>query len=507
MDKLFPGWKHPEPRLSPCPARPENLRYPPMTAPRSLTILGAGPAGYPAAFLAADLGLPATLVDSAPALGGTCLHRGCIPSKALLHAARLLADARAAAALGLEFAPPVVRLEKLRAWKNGVTDRLAQGLAQIAKARGVRVVQARASFASPGQLLFAAPDGSIQPHDFDALLLATGSDPAMPHGFPAGHPHLWDSTAALALPEIPADLLVVGGGYIGLELGSVYAALGSRVTVVEMTGGLLPGVDRDLIVPLSKRLRGLFHAIHLNTRVADISEDPAGLRVTLENAKTGEKREETFSKALVAIGRRPHTDSLALQHAGIVTGERGFILANPDGRTANPNVYVAGDVAGNPMLAHKATHEARALVAHLLGREARLSAHIPAVVFTDPEIAWVGLTEALIAEQGLPVKISKFPWAASGRAQTLDRADGVTKILADPGTGKLLGAAIAGPGAGDLISEAALALETGATVADLARTIHPHPTLSETLGEAAELHEGLCTHLYRPAKPLRPSGA
>ena len=471
-------------------------------APKSLTLVGGGPAGYPAAFLAADLGLPVTLVDSAPALGGTCLHRGCIPSKSLLHAARLLSDAREAAAIGIEFTPPVVRLEQMRDWKHSVTSRLSQGLAQLSKARGIRVVQAHASFASPSQLLLAAP-GSVEPHDFDALVLATGSASVLPEGFPAGHPHLWNSTTALELPEIPAQLLVIGGGYIGLELGSVYAALGSRVTVVEMAGGLLPGVDRDLIVPLAKRLRGLFHAIHLNTRVVDISEDPAGLRVVLENTKTNETRTEVFAKALVAIGRRPFTDGLELQHAGILTGERGFILANPDGRTANPNVFVAGDVAGNPMLAHKATHEARALVARLLGRDERLSPHVPAVVFTDPEIAWVGHTEAQVAEQGIPVKISKFPWAASGRALTLDRADGVTKILADPGTGKLLGVAIAGPGAGDLISEAALALETDATLADLSRTIHPHPTLSETLAEAADLHAGLCTHLYRPAKSFK----
>lgn len=471
-----------------------------MTASKSLTILGAGPAGYPAAFLAADLGLPVTLVDSAPVLGGTCLHRGCIPSKALLHAARLLSDARDAGAIGLEFAPPGIRLDKLREWKESVTTRLAQGLSQLAKAHGIRVIQAHASFSSPAQLLLAASDGTIQPHDFDTLLLATGSVPAMPHEFPAGHPHLWDSAAALSLPEIPGDLLVIGGGYIGLELGSVYAALGSRVTVVEMTGGLLPGVDRDLIVPLSKRLRALFHAIHLNTRVADISEDPAGLHITLENTKTGETREETFSKALAAIGRRPHSDGLEIQHAGILVGDRGFILANPEGRTANPNVYVAGDVAGNPMLAHKATHEARALVKRLLGRATKRSPLVPAVVFTDPEIAWVGLTETQAKAQGLDVRVSKFPWAASGRALTLDRADGVTKILADPGTGKLLGIAIAGPGAGELISEATLALETGATAADLARVIHPHPTLSETLSEAADLHEGLCTHLYRPAK-------
>lgn len=471
-----------------------------MTAPSALTILGAGPAGYPAAFLAADLGLPVTLIDAASALGGTCLHRGCIPSKSLLHAARLLADAREAAAIGLDFAPPAIQLEKLRAWKESVTDRLAQGLAQLAKARGVRVVQARAAFASPTQLRLTAPDGTAAAQDFETLLLATGSVPAMPAGFPAGHPHLWDSTAALQLSEIPASLLVVGGGYIGLELGSVYAALGTRVVVVEMTGGLLPGADRDLIVPLAKRLRGIFQDIHLNTRVAGVADDPAGLRVTLENVKTGEAREEIFAKVLVAVGRRPFTDGLDLEKAGIVLTDRGFISVDETGRTANPRVFAAGDVAGNPMLAHKATHEARALVARLAGRAAHDLAPVPAVVFTNPEIAWVGLTETQAKEQGLEIKVSKFPWAASGRALTLDRADGVTKILADPGTGKLLGVAIAGPGAGDLISEASLALATGASAADLARAIHPHPTLAETLGEAAELHAGLCAHLYRPAK-------
>ena len=474
-----------------------------MTAPSSLTIVGAGPAGYPAAFLAADLGVPVTLIDSAAALGGTCLHRGCIPSKSLLHAARLLADARDAAAIGLDFAPPAIQLEKLRAWKESVTDRLAQGLAQLAKARGVRVVQARAACASPTQLRLTAPDGATTTHDFETLLLATGSVPARPAAFPAEHPHLWDSTAALAMTEIPESLLVVGGGYIGLELGSVYAALGSRVTVVEMTGGLLPGADRDLIVPLAKRLRGIFKDIHLNTRVAGVADDPAGLRVTLENAKTGETREETFAKVLVAVGRWPFTDGLELEQAGISLTDRGFVAVDETGRTANPRVYAAGDVAGNPMLAHKATHEARALVARLAGRAAHDLAPVPAVVFTDPEIAWVGLTETQAKEQGLEIKVSKFPWAASGRALTLDRADGVTKILADPGTGKLLGAAFAGPGAGDLVSEASLALASGAAVADLARAIHPHPTLAETLGEAAELHAGLCAHLYRPAKPPR----
>ena len=342
-----------------------------MTAPQSLTILGAGPAGYPAAFLAADLGLAATLIDSAPSLGGTCLHRGCTPSKSLLHAARLLSDAREAAALGIEFAPPAVRLEKLREWKESVTARLSQGLAQVAKARGVRVIQAHAAFASPSQLRLVAPDGSVQPHDFDTLLLATGSVPSMPAGFPADNSHLWDSTAALALPEIPETLLVVGGGYIGLELGSVYAALGSRVTVVEMTGGLLPGVDRDLIVPLAKRLRGLFHAIHLNTRVAAIADDSAGLRVTLENAKTGEKREETFSKALVAIGRRPFTDGLAINQAGIaLTGRRDSFPWMP---MDAPKCWRCSRPAmspGIPMLAHKATHEARAIVARWMGRKA-----------------------------------------------------------------------------------------------------------------------------------------
>ena len=474
-----------------------------MTPPASLTIVGAGPAGYPAAFLAADLGLPVTLVDLDTALGGTCLHRGCIPSKSLLHAARLLADARDAAQLGLEFPPPTVHLDRLRAWKESVTTRLAQGLAQLAKARGVRLVSARASFASPDQLLLTGSDGTIRPHLFDTLLLATGSCPAIPPGFPDGHPHLWNSSDALSLQEIPADLLVIGGGYIGLELGSVFAALGSRVSVVEMTGGLLPGVDRDLIVPLARRLRSLFHAIHLHTRVALIADHPAGLLVTLENTQTGEIREEMFSKALVAVGRRPCTEGLELPQAGLSTTDRGFLAADADGRTAHPRIWTAGDAAGNPMLAHKATHQARALVSRLLERAAPLSSHVPAVVFTDPEIAWVGLTETQAREQAIEAKVSKFPWAASGRALSLDRSDGLTKILADPASGRLLGVGIAGPGAGDLIAEAALALDLGATAADLAHTIHPHPTLSETLSEAAELHLDLCTHLYRPAKSPR----
>lgn len=471
-----------------------------MPPPASLTILGSGPAGYPAAFLAADLGLSVTLIDREDALGGTCLHRGCIPSKSLLHAARLLSDAREASALGLDFAPPAIRLEALREWKESVTARLANGLSQLAKARRISVLHAQAALASPTQLQLTGPDGADRSLNFDTLLLAPGSVPVLPSGFPAGHPHLWDSTAALALPEIPPSLLVVGGGYIGLELGSVYAALGSRVTVAEMTGGLLPGLDRDLIVPLAKRLRGQLHALHLTTRVADIADDPSGLRATLEDLKTGETRSEPFAKILVAVGRRPNTGDLALDRAGLPADDRGFIPADADGRAGQPRIYAAGDAAGNPMLAHKATHEARALVARLAGRPAHASRHVPAVVFTDPEIAWVGLTETEARERGIEVRVSKFPWAASGRALTLDRADGSTKLLADPGTGRLLGAGLAGPGAGDLISEAALALETGATVADLVHTIHPHPTLSETLGEAAELHEGLCTHLYRPAK-------
>ncbi len=471
--------------------------------PISLSILGGGPAGYPAAFLAADLGASVTLIEREPALGGTCLHRGCIPSKSLLHAARLLADARSAAAFGIDFAPPAIRLDALRDWKESITARLSQGLAQLAKARGIRVVTATASFDSPSRLRLATRDGSNEIHDFSSLLLATGSVPVLPAGFPADNPHLWDSTAALALPEIPPTLLVVGGGYIGLELGSVYAALGSRVTVVEMTGGLLPGVDRDLIVPLSKRLRELFCAIHLHTRVAGLADAPAGLRATLENSSTGETRSEEFAKVLVAVGRRPCTCGLDLAQAGIGTNEHGFLPTDADGRTTNPLVFAAGDVAGNPMLAHKATHEARALVSRLLGHASRLSPHIPAVVFTDPEIAWVGLTETQAKDQSLEVRVSKFPWAASGRALTLGRPEGVTKILANPETGLLLGVGIAGPGAGDLISEAALALELGATAADLARTIHPHPTLSETIAESAELHEGLCAHLYRPSRPPR----
>ena len=471
-----------------------------MTPPRSLTILGAGPAGYPAAFLAADLGLPVTLIDSAPARGGTCLHRGCIPSKSLLHAAGLRAAARDAETVGITFPPPTIHLDKLREWKDSIITRLANGLAQLAKARGIRTVEAAATFLSPSSLQWSSPDGSVTRHDFDALLVATGSVPAMPAEFPVGHPGLWDSTAALALADIPASLLVVGGGYIGLELGSVYAALGAQVTVAEATGGLLPGIDRDLIVPLASRLRRRFHAIQMNTRVVGIADAGDGLRVELHNSTTGETHQETFARILVAVGRRPFTDGLDLEKAGIDLTDRGFVSVDAAGRTANPRIFAAGDVTGDPMLAHKATHEARALVARLLGRTMPAARHVPAVVFTDPEIAWVGLTESQAKKQSREVKVSKFPWAASGRALALGRTDGVTKILADPGSGQLLGVAIAGPGAGDLISEATLALETDATAADLARTIHPHPTLSETLGEAADLHEGLCAHLYRPLK-------
>ncbi len=474
-----------------------------MTVPTSLAIVGAGPAGYPAAFLAADLGAATTLVDTTGVLGGTCLHRGCIPSKSLLHAARVLADARQAAAIGIDFSPPVVRLKQLRAWKESVTERLAKNLAQLAKARGVSVVHARAAFAGAAELRLATPDGADELRTFDAILVASGSVPDWPAGFSQGHPRLWDSTAALALSEIPADLLVVGGGYIGLELGSVYAALGARVVVAEMANGLLPGVDRDLVVPLAKRLRETFPAIHLQTQVAGIAETAAGFRVVLENRKTGETRTETFSHVFAAVGRRPFTEGLALERAGIALAERGFIAVDAAGRTANPRVFAAGDVAGSPMLAHKATHEARALVARLLGRATHVATHVPAVVFTDPEIAWVGLTETQAAETGIPVKVAKFPWGASGRAMSLGRTDGLTKILVEPGSNKLLGVGIAGPGAGDLISEATLALETGARVSDLARTIHPHPTLSETLGEAADLYEGLCAHLYRPTRPAK----
>lgn len=463
-------------------------------APRSLTVLGGGPAGYPAAFLAADLGAAVTLIEEAPTLGGTCLHHGCIPSKCLLHAARVMEESQAAARLGLQFLPPAIELERLREWKNSVCTRLAQGLAQLANRRGIEILQARARFASPTSLHLCTAGGGARQLSFETLLLASGSAPLLPAGWPTEHPRFWDSRRALELPEIPPRLLVLGGGYIGLELATIYAALGSRVTIVEVTDSLLPGLDRDLVAPLARRLHRQLETIYLQSRVADWTETSEGLVITIEHIATGEIRQETFSVILAAMGRRPRTETLELTLAGLTVRPSGFLPTDEAGRTRNPRILAAGDLTGPPLLAHKATAEACAAIHHWGGRPARTAAGIPAVVYTDPEIATVGLSESHAAQEKIPVKISKFPWTASGRALTLGRTEGFTKILTDPATGKLLGAGIVGVGAGELITEVALAMEMKATAKDLGNVIPPHPTLSETLAEAAHLTEDCCIH-------------
>ncbi len=462
-----------------------------------LAIIGGGPGGYPAAFLAADLGLSPTLVDMEAQPGGVCLHRGCIPSKALLHLARLMDEVRHVEECGLRFGRPQLDLARVRTWKDSVVHRLTGGLGKLRDARKVRFIQGRARFADPRTLEIAAPEGPRR-LTFDKAILATGSRPTTLPGFPVS-PRVMDSTGALALPDIPARLLVVGGGYIGLELGSVYAALGSRVTVVEMLPGLLPGADRDLVAPLEKRLAKKFEAILLNTKVAAVVEDGQGLRVTFAGAD-GAAREERYDRLLVSVGRRPNSEDLGLELAGVETDARGFVVVDAQLRTSAPAIHAIGDVAGG-MLAHVATHQARVAVESLAGKKTVYGPRaIPAVVFTDPEIAWAGLTETQAEKEGRPVKVARFPWSASGRALTLERTEGLTKLVLDPETERVLGLGIAGVNAGDMIAEGALAVEMGAVAADLQWTIHPHPTLSETVMEAAETLHGTCTHLYAPRK-------
>ncbi len=461
-----------------------------------LVVIGGGPGGYPAAFLAADLGLQVALVDLEPNPGGVCLYRGCIPSKALLHIAKVLSDAREAAAVGVEFGSPRIDLEKVQSWKNSVVQKHTGGLGQLAKQRKVSYIQGRAQFLDAKSLSVRKSDGSEEAISFQHAVVATGSRPAMIPGLPAS-PAIWDSSAALALETVPSTLLVVGGGYIGLELGSVYAALGSKVTVVEMMPGLLPGADRDLVGPLAKRLEKQFAAILLGAKVADLREESGGIRVRFEGQNLKEP-EQVFDRVLVSVGRKPNSENLGLDKAGVQVDEKGFIKVDAQRRTTVPSVFAVGDVAGEPMLAHKATHEGRIAAEVLAGRKRAFEPNaIPAVVFTDPEIAWCGLTETQAAQQQTAVRTARFPWLASGRATTLGRNEGVTKLVIEPESERVLGVGIAGPGAGELIGECALAVEMGAGASDLALTIHPHPTLSETIMEAAELFLGTCTHVYR----------
>jgi dihydrolipoamide dehydrogenase len=461
-----------------------------------VVVIGAGPGGYPAAFDAADRGMKVTLVNDEAIPGGVCLHRGCIPSKALLHVAKLIHEANEADQWGLKYAKPKLDLDQLRNFKSSVVGKLTGGVAELCRLRGVKLIQARASFLDSSTLQLKKPDGSTQKLAFKTAIIATGSSPVMPPIFAIGDPRVMDSTGALDLPDVPERLLVVGGGYIGLEMGSVYAALGSKVTVVEMTSGLLPGADRDLVRPLKARLDKTFAAIHLNTKVAKLTAAKDGITAQLEGE--GVEPKQTFDRVLVAVGRRPNSRDLGLEKTNVEVDQKGFIKVDAQRRTADPNIWSIGDVAGEPMLAHKATREAHVAIEALAGEPAAFdNLAIPAVVFTDPEVAWCGLTENEAKNSNREVKVARFPWAASGRAQTLSRTEGITKILFDPKTERVLGVGIVGVGAGELIAEGVLAVEMAAVARDVAETIHAHPTLSETLMEAAETAFGQATHIYR----------
>ncbi len=467
-----------------------------------LAIIGAGPAGYAAAFLAADLGMEVTLVEMQPRLGGVCLLRGCIPSKALLHVAKVLAEAKHLKQWGITFGDPGIDVDAVRSRKEKVIATLTGGLAQLAKRRKVRVVQARAVFES-SEVLKLHPIGGAALEDdrleFEHCIVATGSSPMTIPGLDLQSDRVMDSTAALELPEVPESLLVVGGGYIGLELGTVYAALGARVSVVEMTDGLLPGADRNLVKPLAKRLEEDFEAIYLNAKVASLEEKGESIEVTFDGDVP--QKTQTFNRVLVSVGRRPNSEGLGLENTQVSVNERGFLTVDAQLRTTDSRILAIGDVAGDPMLAHKAAHEGKVAVEALSGKEVAFAPRaIPAVVFTDPEIAWAGLTEEQAKREGRRVAVAQFPWAASGRAQAVGRTEGLTKWLIDPASDRVLGCGIVGPGAGDLIGEAVLAIEMGAAAGDLAESIHPHPTLTETLGAAAEVHFGTATDLYRPKR-------
>jgi dihydrolipoamide dehydrogenase len=463
-----------------------------------LVVLGAGPGGYAAAFYAADLGMQVALIDEEKNPGGVCLYRGCIPSKALLHVAKVVDEARHAGNWGVTFAEPSIDVNKLRAYKQGVVDKLTAGVGSVARLRKVKFIQGRATLTGPKSLEVAGTTGDTEVQ-FEHLILATGSHPTKIPSLSLDSPLMMDSTSGLELPDVPKSLLVIGGGYIGLELGSVYATLGSKVSVVEMTPGLLPGADRDLVQVLEKRLKKLFANIMVNTKVVKVAEEGQGIRVTFEGDVA--ETEQVFARVLVAIGRRPNSKIPGLETTRVKVDQKGFIETDPQRRTAEPTIFAIGDVAGEPMLAHKASHEARVAVEAIAGHKAVFEPQaIPAVVFTDPEIAWCGLTEAQAQAEGIEFEVAKFPWGALSRAITVDRPEGLTKLILEKSTGRVLGVGIAGSGAGELIAEGALAIEMGASAEDMKLVIHPHPTLSESLMESAEVFFGQSTHVYKPKR-------
>ncbi|MCI0359862.1 MAG: dihydrolipoyl dehydrogenase [Planctomycetaceae bacterium] len=475
-----------------------------------LVVLGGGPGGYAAAFLAADEGLEVTLVEMDSRIGGTCLLRGCIPSKALLHVARVIAEVdELRHDWGVEYPNPKIAIDKVRSRKEKVISTLSSGLKQLAKRRNVKIITARGVFENSSTLRLEGDDSSI-PADrkmtYDHCIVAAGSLPAMPQAFNIGSPRVMDSTGALELVDLPQSLLVIGGGYIGLEMGTVYAQLGSRVSVVELLEGLLPGADRDLVKPLHKRLNALFgERIYLNTKVGSLGL--VGNKVEVAFEGPGKFGTEQYDRVLVSVGRRPNSRGLGLENTQVQLDQRGFVKVDQQMRTADPHILAIGDIAGEPMLAHKATHEGRVAAEVVLGRPVSFDKlAIPAVVFTDPEIAWAGLTEELAKKDGRTYEAAVYPWGASGRALAIGRTDGLTKVLVDPQTERVLGVGIVGPGAGELIAEAALAIEMGCEVTDIAETVHPHPTLSETLMNAGETFFGTATEIYKPKRKHADAG-
>ena len=472
-----------------------------MADQNRIAVLGAGPGGYAAAFLAADLGMQVTLIDEEPNPGGVCLYRGCIPSKALLHVAKLISEAREAEAWGVTYAEPKIDLDKMRSWKEDVVGKMTGGLGVLSSQRKIDYVQGRGKLQAGKEILVRGGEGDRRVA-FDKAIVATGSRPTRIGSLWLDSERMWDSTAALALESIPSSLLVIGGGYIGLELGSVYAALGTKVTVVEMLPGLLPGADRDLVSVVAKRVGASFESVLLSTSVSKLEETKSGLKATFatDNGKDAPPA-QTFDRVLMSVGRTPNTEGLGLDAVGLSVSERGFIDVNEQRMTAVDSIYAIGDIAGEPGLAHKATHEGRTAAEAAAGHRVAFEPQaIPAVVFTDPELAWCGLTETQAKEQGHDIKVMKFPWGASGRATTMGRNDGLTKLIVDPGSERLLGMGVVGSGAGELIAEGTLAVEMAALATDLRLTIHPHPTLSETVMETADMFFGQSTHIYRPLK-------
>lgn len=466
-----------------------------------LAVLGGGPGGYVAAFYAADMGMEVTLIDPDENPGGVCLHRGCIPSKALLHIAKLVNEAAEAKEWGVEFSAPKINLDKLRSWKESVVNKLTSGIGQLSKQRKVNHIRGMGKIVNNTTLeLFDINNKGIGNLEFEHLIIATGSRPAIVPQLKIDSPNQWDSTSALELRSIPKTLLVIGGGYIGLELGSVYAALGTKVTVVEMLPSILMGADKDLSNILSKAIHKKFEKVLLNTQVAALKEMKNGIKVSFQNGEwDGESK--LFEAVLVAVGRRPNSADIGIDRTNIVLNKFGFIEVDLQRRTKEPNIFAIGDIAGEPMLAHKASHEGKVAVDAILGKQTTFEPNaIPAVVFTDPEVAWCGLTETEAKKINHPISVAKFPWGASGRAATQGHSEGLTKIIIDKNTEQVLGVGIVGHNAGELISECVLAIEMGANIHDIALSIHPHPTLSETVMEAADAYLGHATHFYRPKK-------